>query len=78
MAKRNPKASIDKQKQRYDKEAMAYLHHHGDEYSQKYRTWAIRGRLFNFDLNGLKVLDAMGGPGVETGYLISRGGTFWG
>lgn len=65
--------SIDFQRQRYDREAVAYDRHHGDPYSQLYRDEFIRDKIFRFDLSGKKVLDAMSASGIETGYLISRG-----
>jgi len=65
--------SIIQQQERYDREAVEYSQHHGDEFSQAYRRRFYRDRLFDFDMKGLRVLDAMGGPGVETEYLIHKG-----
>jgi SAM-dependent methyltransferase len=64
--------SIEGQRIRYNKEAYIHETHHGDKYSQRYRTEFIRDRLFNFDVANLKILDAMCASGVETQYLISK------
>lgn len=64
--------SIEYQKQRYDGEADDYQKHHGDYYSQLYRTEFVRNKLFNFDVEIKVVLDAMCASGIETAYLISR------
>ena len=65
--------SIAAQKNRYDKEAEAYDRHHGDNLNQLYRDKFIRERLFDFDMSGRVVLDAMCASGIETGFLLSRG-----
>ncbi len=67
------KDSIEYQRKRYNSEALEHVRHHGDQYSQMYRTEFIRSKLFNFDLQGKIVLDAMCASGVETEYLISKG-----
>ncbi len=64
--------SIEYQKQRYDNEADDYQKHHGDYYSQLYRTEFVRNKLFNFDVENKVVLDAMCASGIETEYLISK------
>lgn len=64
--------SIEYQKQRYDNEADDYQKHHGDYYSQLYRTEFVRDKLFNFEIENKIVLDAMCASGIETEYLISR------
>lgn len=64
--------SIEYQKQRYDGEAGDYQKHHGDYYSQLYRTEFIRNKLFKFGVETKIVLDAMCASGIETEYLISK------
>lgn len=68
---------LKSQENLYNRKAEGYLRHHGDPYSQKYRTKFIRDRLFDpelgIDLNRKKVLDAMAAFGPETGYLIEKG-----
>ncbi len=64
--------SIEYQRRRYDGEADDYQKHHGDYYSQLYRTEFIRNKLFKFDVGAKIVLDAMCASGIETEYLISR------
>lgn len=64
--------SIEYQRQRYDNEADDYQKHHGDYYSQLYRTEFVRSKLFNFEIANKTVLDAMCASGIETEYLISR------
>jgi 2-polyprenyl-3-methyl-5-hydroxy-6-metoxy-1,4-benzoquinol methylase len=61
------------QKQRYDKEAAEYDASHSNSHSTEYRKHFYRNRLLSFDLLGKKVLDGMSGPGIDTGYMISRG-----
>ena len=50
--------SIEYQKKRYEHEADQYQRHHGDYYSQLYRTEFVRNRLFEFDVENKIVLDA--------------------
>lgn len=65
-------SSIQRQKERYNRQSDDYQRHHGDHYSQQYRTLKQRQALFNFDVKGKKVLEAMCGPGVETEFLLSK------
>ena len=64
--------SIERQRIRYDAEALRYDKHHSDPFSQKYRTKFLRDRLFTFNLSGMRVLDAMCASGIETQYLIEN------
>jgi len=70
--------SIDFQRKRYNIEAQEHLRHLGDQYSQLYRTEFIRSKLFNFNIQGKVVLDAMCASGIETEYLISKGASVTG
>ncbi len=65
--------SVRFQSDRYDAEAQAYRLHHGDSVNQRYRDRFIRKQLFDFDLDGMRVLDAMSASGIEAGFLISQG-----
>lgn len=65
--------SLEFQRERYDGEASQYEAHHGDALSQKYRDEFIRNRLFTFDIENKRILDAMCASGIETGYLIQKG-----
>ena len=60
------------QKDRFDKEAKSYTDSHGSRINQSYRDLFIRNKLFNFDLKGKKILDAMCATGVETEFLLSK------
>jgi len=66
-------SSLEFQKDRYDNEAVDYQKHHGDYFSQLYRTEFIRRRILDFDVTNKTVLDAMCASGIETEYLVSRG-----
>lgn len=66
--------SIQRQRDKYDREAEAYDRLHGDDIGQHYRTEFIRKRLFSIDMKGKAVLDAMSASGIETHWLISQGG----
>ena len=65
--------SIDKQKKRYDLEAAQHSEHYNDKYTQRYRDEFIRKPLFQKNLKGLYILDAMCASGIETGYLLKQG-----
>ena len=64
--------SVEEQRQRYNEEAADYQDHHGSELNQRYRNESYRAELFDIELEGKRVLDAMCGPGVDTGYFLLR------
>lgn len=66
-------SAVEKQRQRYDKEAKEHHFHYQDEWTQRYRDEFYRSNFADIDLNEKKVLDAMCASGIETGYLLSRG-----
>ena len=65
--------SVEAQRVRYDKEAVAHEKHHAHELNQKYRDLFIREKIFDFDLSDRQVLDGMCASGIETGFLLARG-----
>lgn len=64
---------IDSQRERFDGEAQVYDHHHMSTAAQTYRDKFIREKLFDFDLNGKHVLDAMCATGIDTPFFLQRG-----
>ncbi len=61
------------QKDLYNKKAADYLDSHGSKSNQAYRDMAYRNRLLDIPIKNKILLDAMCGPGVDTGYLNSTG-----
>lgn len=66
-------SSVEKQRQRYDKEAEEHHLHYQDEWTQRYRDEFYRSNFADINLEGKQVLDAMCASGIETGYLLGRG-----
>jgi ubiquinone/menaquinone biosynthesis C-methylase UbiE len=65
--------SIQEQAQRFDEEAVEYDLRHTNSAALQYRDTFYRRRLFDFDMSGKKVLDAMCATGIDTPFLISQG-----
>ena len=61
------------QRDRFDHEAELYDQHHMHPAAQTYRNRFIRERLFDFDLSGLAVLDAMCATGIDSPFFVDRG-----
>jgi SAM-dependent methyltransferase len=65
--------SLDRQRERYDREALLHHEHYQDKWTQRYRDIFYRSHFADIDLKGKDVLDAMCASGIETSYLLSRG-----
>jgi len=62
------------QADRFDKESARYEETHSSAAAQAYRDKFYRRRLFDIDLKDRDVLDAMCASGIDTSFLISKGG----
>lgn len=66
-------SSEEEQREQYDKIIAEYEVHYGDPNSLEYRERFFYDKMFSgIDLNGKKVLEAMCGSGLTTGYLLSK------
>jgi ubiquinone/menaquinone biosynthesis C-methylase UbiE len=64
---------IDNQRERFDGETVDYDRHHMNKAAQAYRDRFIREKLFDADLRGKDVLDAMCATGIDTPFFLRRG-----
>jgi SAM-dependent methyltransferase len=64
---------LEDQKDLYNKKADDYLLSHGSKSNDAYRDMAYRQRILDISVKDKTLLDAMCGPGIDTGFLNSIG-----